>query len=327
MNILVTGGAGYIGSHICRALLASGYAVHALDNLSSGHAEVAVGTLHTVDLGDVVGLRNIFAEYHIDAVVHCAGLINVADSMQHPEVYRTVNIEYTKSLLEEMARANVRDFVFSSSCAVYGTPQHLPVDEATPFHPESVYAETKVAAEEIIRNSAEMYGMRYAILRYFNACGAAANGSAGEWHDPETHLIPNVIRAAMSQQPVMIFGNDYPTSDGTCVRDYVHVEDLADAHVKALQYIDSHVEPLILNLGSGHGYSNAEIVAAVETELKTKIVVQYGPRRVGDPACIEASNEKARMLLGWQPRHDLASIIRTAVEWEIKNKIASLRSQ
>lgn len=319
MNILVTGGAGYIGAHICRALIAAGHTVYALDNLSSGHAEVVTGTLLHVDLGDVAALRMVFERTNFDVVIHCAGLINVGDSMKHPDLYRTVNVGYTLNLLQEMVRAGVHMLVFSSSCAVYGTPSVLPVDESTPFHPESVYAETKVAAEQMIATCAQVYGMRYALLRYFNACGAASDGSAGEWHDPETHLIPNVIRAAFAKQPVTLFGNDYPTVDGTCVRDYVHVEDLADAHLRACEYLSKHADPLILNLGSGKGYSNAQIISAVEKELHTRIPVNLAPRREGDPALIEASNERARTLLGWQPKHTLESIIHTAIQWE-KNK-------
>lgn len=318
MKILVTGGAGYIGSHICRALQARGHSVYVLDDMRSGHKEVVVGELIQISTGNPFALEALFKQYTFDAVIHCAALINVADSMRDPTGYYHANVTNTLNLLQHMVRAKVKTIIFSSSCSVYGTPEEYPVLEDTPLHPESVYAETKMIVERMILWYKEIYGMNYGILRYFNACGAAADGSTGEWHEPETHLIPNVIRAGLAGKPVTIFGNDYDTPDGTCIRDYVHVEDLSEAHVEALEYIEKENMCITANLGSGQGHSNLDIVHAVEKELGVTIPVQYAKRRHGDPARIAASHGYVQAVLGWFPRHTLQSIIRSAVAWEKK---------
>lgn len=320
MNILVTGGAGYIGSHITRALIAANHRVVVLDDLSTGHASVIVGEYVHGSIGDVPLMTQTLRNYAIDAIIHCAGLINVSDSMAHPADYRRVNVDYSQRVLEAMHAADTRTIVFSSSCSVYGTPQSIPVTEDAPYHPESVYADTKRQVEELIQRDAEHSGTRFALLRYFNACGASSDSSTGEWHDPETHLIPNVIRAALNHRPITLFGNDYDTPDGTCIRDYVHVEDLADAHVRAVELLHAGTPNMILNLGAGKGYSNTEIVRAVERVLNVTIPIEYAPRRAGDAARIEGSYDNAQRLLGWTPQHTLESIIQTAIRWEQKKQ-------
>lgn len=315
MRILVTGGAGYIGSHTVRALRARGDTVTIVDDLSTGHRDfVPHGVaLHVESLHTVTALAEIIVGARVDAVIHFAARSLVGEDARSPALYYSTNVCGTLALLGAMLRANVKRIVFSSSCSVYGAPERLPVTEDEALKPISVYGETKRAMESAIRAYADRYGWTWASLRYFNAAGAATDGTLGERHDPETHLVPNAIRGALgSGPPLTIFGDDYPTPDGTPIRDYVHVEDLAAAHVAALA-LDSSAA---VNLGTGRGASVLEVIGAVERAVGRPVPRAIAPRRPGDPPRLVASNALARSLLGWSPAHDLESIVATAAEWE-----------
>ena len=316
-RVLVTGGAGYIGSHTVRLLLRRGHDVRVYDNLSQGHrAAVPAERLVVGDLADVDRLDQVLITHGTEAVVHFAAYCYVGESVKEPAKYYLNNVANTLTLLDRLRRHGVRKFVFSSTAATYGVPGKMPITEEAPQVPINPYGRTKLTIERALADFAEAYGLGYAALRYFNASGASPDGTIGEDHDPETHLIPLVLQAALGVRPhVEIFGTDYPTPDGTCVRDYIHVDDLAEAHVLALD----HLEPgrgLHYNLGIGRGYSIREVIRVAEEVSGRKVPVKEGPRRPGDPAELVASAEKIRRELGWRPKYtDLRGIIETAWNW------------
>ncbi len=316
MRILVTGGAGYIGSVVCRSLRGSGHETIVLDDLSAGHRRATDGSKLIVgDCGDRDLLAKVFAAGKVDGVVHMAASCLVGESMTDPARYYRNNFEKSLSLLDAMREAGVGRFVLSSTAAVYGEPESNPIPEDHPTRPKNPYGETKLALEKALRWYREAYGLSYASLRYFNAAGASADAALGEDHSPETHLIPNVLRAALREEAVAVYGTDYETVDGTAVRDYIHVEDLADAHVRALERIRSHPGGVICNLGNGEGISVREVIAAARRVTARSIAVHDQPRRAGDPARLVASAERARAELGWAPRSSrIETILSTA--WE-----------
>lgn len=316
--ILVTGGAGYIGSHVVLALQAAGFEVLVLDNLSHGHREfVPPEILQTMDLEDRAGLARLFAEHPVEAVVHMAAFIEVGESVRKPDVYYRNNVYGTLCLLEAMVAAEVRALVFSSTCAIYGEPQALPLTEDHPQNPLSPYGAGKMTVERILGDFDTAYALRSVAFRYFNAAGAHPEVRIGEDHRPESHLIPLVLDAAMGRRSLItIFGEDYGTPDGTCVRDYIHVCDLADSHVLGVKYLLGGGASDAFNLGNGNGFSVREVIETVERVSGRQVTVQVGVRRPGDPAVLVGSSARARQLLGWAPRFDsLETIVSTAWEW------------
>jgi UDP-arabinose 4-epimerase len=322
-TILVTGGAGYIGSHTAKALAQQGHTPVVYDNMSLGNAwAVKWGPLVQGELADTDRLAEALRAHRIDAVLHFAANAYVGESMEKPEKYLRNNVGGTLSLLEAMVAAKVETIVVSSTCASYGIPESLPITEDTPQNPISVYGDTKCMMERMLYWFAQAHGLRYAILRYFNAAGADPDGEIGECHDPEPHLIPIVIQAALGRRPtVQVFGNDYETPDGTCIRDYVHVTDLADAHVRALDYLSRGEEPAVFNLGHGDGQSVLDIIHAVERISGIPVPYEVAPRRPGDPPILVADPRRAREILGWMPRYsDLDTIVGTAWRWHAEGR-------
>ena len=318
MNILVTGGAGYIGSHTVRELVNRGHRVMVLDNLSKGHAAaVKSAGLVRGDTGDPVLLKNLFTEYEIEAVMHFAASSLVGESVRNPSGYYHNNVVKGLTLLNAMVEAGVKYLVFSSTAAVYGEPRKVPIPEEHPALPTNPYGATKLALEGAMRWYSEAYGLRFVSLRYFNAAGADPAGDIGEDHAPETHLIPLVLKAALGLVPHLeVFGTDYPTPDGTCIRDYIHVNDLADAHVLAVEALASGAHSTVYNLGNGNGYSVLEVISTAGEVVGRPLAVHYGARRSGDPAMLVAGSEKIKAELGWRPRFtDLRAIIETAWRW------------
>jgi UDP-glucose-4-epimerase GalE len=322
MRALVTGGAGYIGSHVVRALREAGHEARVVDDLSTGHRELAQRNgveLIEGDLGDRRVLDRALPG--CDAVVHIAGKALVPESVRDPGPYFYVNAEAGRALLEAMLAHDVKRIVFSSTCAVYGVPDSLPLREEMPRRPISPYGASKLAFEHILEAYAQAFGVRALALRYFNVAGAHAKGDLGELHEPETHLIPNVIRALRTGEPLELFGTDYPTRDGTCERDYIHVEDLARAHVLALEKLDALPPPasraggIALNLGIGRGATVREVIRAVEEATGEKVPVRERPRRAGDPPALVADPSRAREALGFETRHDLQAMVRTALRF------------
>ncbi len=317
-TILVTGGAGYIGSHACQLLAGAGHLPVVFDDLSNGHgASVLWGPLETGDIGDRRRLRAVFETWRPEAVIHFAGLIEVARSAADPAAFYRVNVAGSLALLEEMAAAGARRIVFSSSAAVYGAPAVSPIPEDAPLAPVSPYGETKRAVEAMLDAFARACGIDYAVLRYFNAAGADPEGELGERHDPETHLIPRLLRAALGLEPrIDIFGTDYPTPDGTAIRDYVHVSDLAAAHVAALDRLAGGGGSLSANIGAGVGRSVQEVLEACRRITGRSIPARAAPRRAGDPPELVAATGRAARELGWSPRlSDLDTIVATAWAW------------
>ena len=323
----MTGGAGYIGSHTAHLLGQQGYEVTVVDNLSRGHRHnVDPQRLRVVDIGDTEGLCRIFAERAFDAVIHFAAYISVGESMRVPELYFTNNVSGSLSLLTAMVRCGVRHLVFSSTAAVYGMPSVVPIKEEAPYAPVSVYGESKVMVEKLLHWFDLVHGLRSISLRYFNASGADPEGRLGEEHEPETHLIPLLFRAILTGQPVTIFGEDYPTPNGTCIRDYIHVTDLARAHILALEWLTEGGGSDSFNVGNGSGYSVREVVRAVEEVTGQKVPYVAGPRREGDPPKLVADSNKLRRTLQWTPRHsDLRDIVSTAWNFEQKRKAQPAR--
>ncbi|MCW0386582.1 UDP-glucose 4-epimerase [Xanthomonas sacchari] len=319
MTVLVCGGAGYIGSHMVRLLQAQGEEVVVFDNLSTGHACALPGGVELVngDLLDSGALASVFERFNFDAVVHFAAYSQVGESMSAPYKYYSNNVVGTLNLLDAMRSASVKRIVFSSTAAVYGNPLHSPIDEGHPTAPINPYGASKLMVERILADGAVAYGLRSVSLRYFNAAGAETSGCIGESHEPETHLIPNILKAALGNGArLKIFGQDYPTPDGTCVRDYVHVLDLGVAHLQALSFLQSHSGAHVFNLGNGSGFSVKEVLDAALRVTGRSIPFDAAPRRAGDPPMLVASSDRARAELGWEPQHSaLDGIIADAWRW------------
>jgi UDP-glucose 4-epimerase len=317
--ILVTGGAGYIGSHYVLYERARGSEVVVLDNLIHGHREAALDApLVMGDIGDRAALDRLFKDYPIDAVVHFAAFASVPESVARPERYYANNVAATLTLLEAMREHGVRHFVFSSSCATYGNPEYVPMDEQHPQHPINPYGDSKFICEKMLAAYDHAHGFRFVALRYFNASGADPEGRIGESHDPETHLIPIILQVATGKrEAVTVFGSDYDTPDGTCIRDYIHILDLAQAHSLALDRLRAGGESAFYNLGSESGFSVREVIQFCEKITKRPIKTVEGPRRPGDPPRLVASAAKAKRELGWKPRYvQLEETIATAWNWE-----------
>ncbi len=318
-TVLVTGGAGYIGSHTAKELARSGYRAVVYDNLSRGHRwAVRWGPFEPGDLLDQDRLHSVLVEHQVQAVLHFAAFAWVGESMQAPEIYFRNNVGGTLSLLNAMRSAGVGRLVFSSTCAVYGSPEILPIEESNPTAPSNPYGESKLMVEKILGWEGVCHGLKWVALRYFNAAGCDAEGETGESHFPETHLIPSLLEAAQGLRAACpIFGTDYPTPDGTCIRDYIHVTDLADAHVRALRYLEAGGSSVALNLGTGDGYSVNQILAAAEAAAGRPIPIERQPRRPGDPPRLVAAPRRAMETLGWKPAHSsLENILQTAWAWQ-----------
>lgn len=318
MRVLVCGGAGYIGSHMLRCLQAAGSEARVLDDLSTGHRE-ALGAVPLVEgsLLSAADLDRAFATAQFDAVLHFAAKALVGESIANPGLYYENNVVGTLRLLQAMVRHGVGRLVFSSTCATYGVPQVGRIAEDHPQAPINPYGHSKLMCEQMIADACAAHGLRAVSLRYFNAAGAAADATIGESHDPETHLIPNVLRALAGSGPeLQVLGSDYPTADGTCVRDYVHVDDLADAHLRALGFLESNAGAHAFNLGSEHGHSVLEVIAAAERVTGRRVPFRAAPRRPGDPPVLVADSTRARHELGWVPQKaDLDGIIASAWNW------------
>ncbi|MGD9968383.1 MAG: UDP-glucose 4-epimerase GalE [Hyphomonadaceae bacterium] len=316
-TILVTGGAGYVGSHCCLALSRAGHRVIVYDDLSNGHAKFAKwGPLELGDIRDDTRLREVFATHRPDAVLHCAALIEVGESMKQPERFHDVNVGGTQTLLAAMQRAGVRAFVFSSSCAVYGDPERLPIGETHRCAPNNVYGRSKLDGERLSEAAAAARGGAFAHLRYFNAAGAAWEEGIGERHRPESHAIPLALFTLLGRREAFnVFGEDYRTRDGTCVRDYVHVLDLADAHVRAIERLLGGGESLVANLGMGAGVTVRELIAAIERVTGRSVPTISAARREGDAPALQADNGRAQRELGWSPTRDIDRIIADAWKW------------
>jgi UDP-glucose-4-epimerase GalE len=316
-RILVTGGAGYIGSNTTLQLLDAGYDVVVVDNLSRGHREVVdPARLRVVDVLDTEGLILVMQERPCDAVVHFAAYIAVGESMKIPEIYFRNNTAGSLSLLTAMVRAGIGKIVFSSTAAVYGMPERVPIPESAPSAPVNAYGESKVMVEKLLEWFDRIHGMRSVCLRYFNASGADPKGRAGENHEPETHLIPLLFEAVRTGKPVTVFGDDYATPDGTCIRDYIHVTDLAQAHIAAVETLCGGSESKKFNVGTGYGFSVKEVLNAVEQVTGKKVPFVMGSRRDGDPPLLVADSTRLRRELGWKPEYsDLHRIVETAWAW------------
>lgn len=318
MAILVTGGAGYIGSHCVAALLERGADVVVADNLSTGHrAALKGGRLYVGDVGDRAFLKSLFEKESIEAVIHFAAFSLVGESMQVPERYFRNNVTAGLALIETMLEYKVPYLVFSSTAATFGEPEHIPIVETDPQIPTNPYGESKLIVEHMLRWCDQAHGLKFCALRYFNVAGAWHDGSIGEDHHPETHLIPVILQVAQGKRDKLsIFGSDYPTRDGTCVRDYIHVEDLIDAHFLALDYLKAGNPSAAFNLGNGQGFSNREILEAARKVTGHPIPAQDAPRRPGDPATLIASSQKAMDVLGWKPRYtSVEDVIASAWRW------------
>ena len=316
--VLVTGGAGYIGSHACKALSAAGYSPVVVDNLAFGHTwAVKWGPMEVGDLLDADFLDRVVRRYEPVAAMHFAAFAYVGESVDDPRKYYRNNVGGSLRLLETLLDHGVHHVVFSSSCTTYGNPERLPIGESHPQSPISPYGASKLMVERMLQDFGAAYGSRHVTLRYFNAAGADPDCEIGEAHDPETHLIPLIIETALGRRPhVQVFGTDYPTPDGTAIRDYVHVTDLADAHVKALEHLLSGGESVSLNLGTGRGYSVDEVIGAVERLIGRDVPVKRVDRRPGDPPALVADATRARAVLQWSPMHsDLSEITRSALRW------------
>lgn len=319
MRILVTGGAGYIGSITVKYLQKQGHEVVVFDNLVYGHKESVDCPLIVGDLTDRDFLFSSLENQKFDGVIHFAAYALVGDSMHDPYRYFYSNLAGGINLLELMLKNEVNNIIFSSSCSIFGTPKKLPVSEGDEKHPESVYAETKYMFERILDWYDKTKGIKSISLRYFNAAGAAIDGTLGEEHDPETHIIPNIIKAVKNESAFPLFGNDYDTADGSCIRDYIHVQDLAVVHLRALDRLIETGKSDQFNLGTGQGYSNLEVIKMVEKVTGKNIKIENKPRRVGDPSTVYADNAKAKNLLGLDPKYsDLETIIKTAWDWHSK---------
>jgi UDP-glucose 4-epimerase len=320
MNILVTGGAGYIGSVTVERLRAKGENVVVLDDLFRGHRAALDKDVPFYEgrVGDRALVERIAAQHKIEECVHFAALAYVGESVSQPARYYENNVEQGVAFLGSLLKAGVQRIVFSSTCATYGEPQQIPISETCPQWPKNPYGWSKFMMERLLDSFDQAYGLKFVALRYFNAAGATK--LRGEFHEPESHLVPNVLSAASGQLPeVAVFGQDYPTPDGTCIRDYVHVIDLADAHIQALDRLRKGGQSDFVNLGTGHGYSVLEVIQAAEKVTERKIRTRIGARRPGDPARLVADSQKARAVLGWKPASDLHAILASQWEWQRNN--------
>jgi UDP-glucose 4-epimerase len=330
MTVLVTGGAGYVGSHVVKELQLAGIPCVVIDNLIHGHRDVVPGAdLVVGDVGNVSLVGRVIREYRVDAVMHFAAFAYVGESISDPLKYYRNNVAATIGLLTAMAETGVRRLVFSSTCATYGMPETTPITESHPQRPINPYGATKLMVERILQDADAAYGLKSVVLRYFNAAGADPSGTIGEWHDPETHLIPLVLQAARRLRPrVEIYGDDYPTPDGTCVRDYIHVSDLAQAHLLGLRYLEAERPSDVFNLGNANGFSVRDVIAAVERITGLPVSSVVVPRRPGDPPTLVGNGDKARRILGWRPRLDrLDTIIETAWRWEQRRRAEGRRGE
>ncbi|MGA1801803.1 UDP-glucose 4-epimerase GalE [Rhizobium sp. HT1-10] len=319
-TILVVGGAGYIGSHTCLDLANKGFLPVVYDNFSNGHPEfVKWGPVEQGDIRDRARLDEVIARHKPSAILHFAALIEVGESVKDPVAFYENNVVGTLTLLSAAQAAGIKAFVFSSTCATYGLPQSVPLDETHRQVPINPYGQTKYIVEQALADYDRYTGFHSVILRYFNAAGADFEGRVGEWHKPETHAIPLAIDAALGRRAgFKVFGSDYETRDGTCVRDYIHVLDLADAHVRAVQYLLEGGASVALNLGTGTGTTVKELLSAIEDVTKQPFPVEYVDRREGDSTTLVANNDKAKAVLGWVPRYDLSQIIQSAWNWHAK---------
>lgn len=324
-NILVVGGAGYIGSHTCLDLANKGFTPVVYDNLTNGHAEfVKWGPLEKGDIRDRERLSAVIAAYKPAAIVHFAALIEVGESVRDPAAFFDNNVAGTLSLLRAAQDAGVDKLVFSSTCATYGEPEAVPMSEGHPQQPINPYGRSKLIVEQMLADLDRYRGLRSVALRYFNAAGADPEGRIGEWHEPETHAIPLAIEAALGRRAgFKVFGSDYATRDGTCIRDFIHVMDLADAHSRAVEYLLDGGASVALNLGTGDGTTVKELLETIERISGRRFAIGYEQRREGDSPALVADNAKARAVLGWTPRHDLASIIETAWNWHSRSNLAA----
>ena len=321
--ILVTGGAGYIGSHTVKKLAENGNEVLIVDNLSRGFKEAIhpKAKFENADLLNPVGLKKVFSKYEIDSVIHFAAFAYVGESVENPELYYTNNVVGSYNLIKTVKEFGIKKFVFSSTCSIYGNPERIPISENETSKPINPYAKTKLIIENILEDFDMSYGLKYAALRYFNAAGCSEDGDIGESHDPEPHLIPLVLKTILGERDELkVFGNDYNTPDGTCIRDYIHVYDLADAHIMALEYLSKGGDSNVINLGTGEGNSVLDIINVSEKLTGKKVKYSICPRRAGDPAVLVADNKKAHEVLGWIPKYDLTKIIETAWKWQCDRK-------
>lgn len=319
MKILVVGGAGYIGSHMVKKLALAGHEVVTLDNLSRGYQDaVKYGDFVHGNLGDRDLLNTLFSQHPFDAVMHFAAFIEVGESVTEPGMYYHNNVCNTQVLLDAMVNYDIKHFVFSSTAAIFGEPQYTPIDEAHPKNPINPYGRSKLMVEQMLEDYDRAYGLKSTCLRYFNAAGADPEGELGERHNPESHLIPLILQAASGRrEAISIFGQDYPTDDGTCVRDYVHINDLCDAHSLALEKMQKSGDSARYNLGNGKGFSVQQVIDAVKRVADKEFKVIHAERRAGDPAVLVADSALARQALGWTPRFEqLETIIETAWQWE-----------
>ncbi|HOI71205.1 MAG TPA: UDP-glucose 4-epimerase GalE [Methanobacterium sp.] len=319
--ILIVGGAGYIGSHINKKLSKQGYETVVFDNLSYGHVDfVKWGQFHQGDLGNIDDIRGVFKKYPIDAVMHFAAFTYVGESVKDPQKYYQNNLCNTLNLLQVMMEEDVKYLVFSSTCATYGEPEVIPITENHTQNPINPYGKAKLMVEQILGDYSHAYGLKYVLLRYFNAAGADPEAEIGELHNPESHLIPLIMDVACDiREKIQIYGTDYPTPDGTCIRDYIHVVDLADAHIKALEYLQGDGESDAFNLGNGQGFSVKQVIETAKKITGKEIKAEEVERRPGDPPVLIGSSDKAKEILGWDPKyHELSYIIETAWKWHQK---------
>lgn len=323
MAILVTGGAGYIGSHLVKSLVESNQKVVVFDNLSRGHIEAIPKDVQfdKIDLLDKTSLSNAIKKYEINSVIHFAAFAYVGESVENPLLYYQNNVVGSYNLIQTVIENSIDNFVFSSTCSIYGNDAAVPINENEKPNPINPYAKTKLMIEQMLEDLSSIGKIKYAALRYFNAAGASMDESLGESHDPEPHLIPLILHAALGKRnEIGIFGTDYPTEDGTCIRDYIHVEDLADAHIRALHYLESEKKSLVVNLGTGSGNSVLEVIEKSKKITGREIRSVVKPRRTGDPSILVADNSKAKQLLNWTPRYFIEEIIESAWRWHSNQK-------
>lgn len=321
MRILVVGGAGYIGSHMVKMLRGASHEVVTLDNLSSGHRDAVLGGIFVEgDLADTDCLQQVFETYQPEAVMHFASYIQVGESVRKPDIYYRNNVTNTLNLLDVMLRFEVKKFIFSSTAAVFGEPDYVPIDETHPTCPLNPYGRSKWMIEQVLADYDKAFDLRSVCLRYFNAAGADPEGQLGERHDPETHLIPLILQAASGRREhIQVFGRDYDTPDGTCIRDYIHIVDLCSAHLAALEYLNEGGDSDRFNLGNGSGFSVQQVIDAVQEVSGKQVSVINGPRREGDPARLVADAARAKKILSWQPSFtELKTIVSHAWQWELK---------